>query len=125
MARKTRRRRARPSTTTPAPGIAVPAPPEPDQASLDPGWKWRTFPVFVAFVCGMLLAFVVNEGSVNPVAFVLQLLALLGVGYAIAHLFVMNVVIGGRRRRRIAAAKRGERPADDYEDVVVYDDAPD
>ncbi len=84
-----------------------------------PAWKWRTFPVFAALVTGMLVAFVVNEGSVNPVAYVLQIVALLGVGYCIAHFVVRNVIIGGQMRRRDAMA-RGETPAEDLEDVVVY-----
>jgi hypothetical protein len=70
--------------------------------------------VFAAFVSGILLAFLVNEGSVNPVAFVLQIAALLGVGYSLAHLFVTNVIVAGRRRRA--------DPDDDTEDVVVYPD---
>ncbi len=88
-----------------------------------PGWRWRTFPVFAAFVAGLLLAFIVNEGSVNPVAFVLQLLAILGVGYVIAHFFVANVIVAGRVRRRRDAIARGETPDDEMEDVVVYEDA--
>lgn len=62
----------------------------------------------------MLLAFIVNEGSVNPVAFVLQIAALLGVGYSLAHLFVTNVITSGR--------PRGTDPVDDTEDVIVYPD---
>ena len=77
-----------------------------------PDWRWRSFPVFAAFVSGLLLAFLVNEGSVNPVAFVLQIAALLGVGYSLAHLFVANVIAAGRHRRA--------DPDGDTEDVVVY-----
>lgn len=76
-----------------------------------PDWHWRTFPVFAAFAAGALVAFLVNEGSANPVAFVAQIAALLGVGYSIAHLIVSNVVRAGRLTRG-----RG----DDTEDVVVY-----
>ncbi len=79
-----------------------------------PDWRWRSFPVFAAFATGMLLAFVVNEGSVNPVAFVLQIAALLGVGYSLAHLLVTNVLLAGRTRR----ADR----EDATEDVIVYPD---
>ena len=68
--------------------------------------------MFAAFVSGILLAFLVNEGSVNPVAFVLQIGALLGVGYSLAHLFVTNVIATGRGRRA--------DPDGDTEDVVVY-----
>ena len=84
-----------------------------------PDWKWRTFPVFAALLTGMLVAFVVNGGSMNPVAYVLQIVALLGVGYCIAHFVVRNVITSGRLRRRDAIA-RGETPAEDLEDVVVY-----
>jgi hypothetical protein len=79
-----------------------------------PDWRWRSFPVFAAFAAGMLIAFVVNEGSVNPVAFVLQIAALLGVGYSLAHLLVTNVLAAGRNRR---ADREG-----DTEDVIVYPD---
>jgi len=83
--------------------------------------KWRTFPVFAAFFAGMLIAFLVNEGSANPVAFFFQLAALFGVGYALAHLLVRNVVMAGRIRRRQQATAIGD-DSDEYEDVVVYDD---
>ena len=79
-----------------------------------PDWRWRSFPVFAAFAAGMLIAFVVNEGSVNPVAFVLQIAALLGVGYSLAHLLVTNVIAAGRSRRAGAP--------DEGEDVIVYPD---
>ena len=62
----------------------------------------------------MLIAFVVNEGSANPVAFFLQIAALLGVGYSIAHLLVINVLGAGRTRRR--------DPDDETEDVIVHPD---
>ena len=78
-----------------------------------PDWRWRSFPVFAAFAAGMLIAFIVNEGSVNPVAFFLQIAALLGVGYSLAHLLVTNVVAAGRSRRR---------DTDETEDVIVYPD---
>ncbi len=78
-----------------------------------PDWRWRSFPVFASFATGMLIAFVVNQGSVNPIAFVLQLAALLGVGYSIAHLFVTNVITAGRTRR-----VREE----ETEDVIVHPD---
>ena len=78
-----------------------------------PDWRWRSFPVFAAFAAGMLIAFVVNEGTVNPVAFVLQLVALLGVGYSLAHLLVTNVIAAGRTRR--------DRE-DETEDVIIHPD---
>lgn len=82
-----------------------------------PDWRWRSFPVFFAFASGALLAFLVNEGSVNPAAFVLQLAAIAAFGYGLAHLFVMNVIVSGRLRRRRA---RGPSRDDEYEDVIEY-----
>lgn len=82
-------------------------------ARVRPDWRWRTFPVFTAFATGLLIAFLVNEGSANPVAAVVQIAALLGVGYSLAHLIVSNVIRAGR-------STRGRQ--DDTEDVVVYPD---
>jgi hypothetical protein len=87
-----------------------------------PDWRWRTFPVFVAFVVGMLVAFVVNGTTQNPAAFVLAILAILGCVYAAIHLFVMNVIVAGRVRRRARALARGETPEEDMEEVVVYEE---
>ena len=86
---------------------------QPTKRRTRPDWRWRSFPVFAAFATGMLIAFVVNQGSVNPIAFVLQLAALLGVGYSLAHLFVTNVITAGRTRR-----VREE----ETEDVIVHPD---
>ena len=86
--------------------------PQPTKRRTRPDWRWRSFPVFAAFATGMLIAFVVNQGSVNPIAFVLQLAALLGVGYSLAHLFVTNVITAGRTRRR-------DRE-DETEDVIIH-----
>lgn len=112
-------RKKAPIRTADAPPRTATAAPE-RRLRTGPDWRWRTFPVFAALVTGMLIAFIVNEGSVNPVAFFLQLAAVLGVGYCLAHIVVTNVIIGGRARRRAAALDRGEPPEDDLEDVVVY-----
>jgi hypothetical protein len=87
-----------------------------------PDWRWRTFPVFAAFVAGMLLAFVVNGATQNPIAFIFAILAILGCVYSAIHLFVMNVIVAGRVRRRQRALARGETPPEDMEDVVVYEE---
>lgn len=102
------------SAEQPTVSLSSEAPPAEPRRRARPDWRWRSFPVFAAFVSGMLLAFLVNEGSVNPAAFVLQIAALLGVGYSLAHLFVTNVITAGRTRR----ADRD----DETEDVVVYPD---
>lgn len=109
MTRKTARPQphVRPSTSRAVPPLQAGRRARPD-------WRWRSFPVFAALSGGMLIAFVVNEGSANPAAFFLQIAALLGVGYSIAHLLVINVLGAGRTRRRI--------PEDETEDVIVHPD---
>ena len=92
-------------------------------APVYPRWTWRTFPVFMAFVCGLLLASLVNGQPQNDVAALVQILAVLGLGYCIAHLFVVNVIIAGRIKRRNAALARGETPPDELETELVYPDA--
>lgn len=130
MARDQRRRRR--SRTAP-PTQASSPPPAPlgiprTNDDLRPDWRWRTFPVFFAFVSGLLLAFFVNEGTQNVVAAVVLIGALLGFGYGLAHMVVMNVVVANRVRRRRAAIASGEAVVSDaedpsgYEDVLVYDD---
>ena len=91
-----------------------------DVGRVTPEWRWRTFPVFFAFVCGMLLAFFSNEGTVNPVAFVLLLAALLGFGFGIAHLIVTNFYVARRVRARREAIARGETPPEDFQDELVF-----
>ncbi len=86
-----------------------------------PEWRWRTFPVFFAFVTGMLLAGFLNGAPTNTMAAVAQIAAVAGFGYALAHLFVANVVIAGRLKRRRRAVERGEEPAEDFEEELVYD----
>ncbi len=75
-----------------------------------------------AFVSGMLLAFLSNGTTSNPVAFVLLIAALLGFGYCLAHLVVTNVVVAGRVRRRRASIARGEEQPGEFEDELVYRD---
>ncbi len=86
-----------------------------------PQWRWRTFPVFFAFVTGMLVASLVNPPSGN-VGSAVQLVALAGFGYGLAHLFVTNVVVAGRLRRQRQAAERGEPAPKAFEEELVYPD---
>lgn len=90
----------------------------PIRASARPAsdWRWRSFPVFFAFVAGMLLAFLSNGATSNPVAFVLLIGALLGFGYGLAHLVINNVVFAGRARRQGSANSH----ANDFEEELVY-----
>ncbi len=94
--------------------------PRPNARAL-PQWRWRTFPVFFAFTAGLLVASIVNPPS-NGFGYVLQFAALGGFGYALAHLFVTNVIMAGRLKRRRRALERGETPAEDFEEELVYSD---
>lgn len=85
-----------------------------------PDWRWRTFPVFFAFVIGLLLASFINGRPNNDVAAAVQIISLLGLGYGLAHLFVVNVIIAGRVKRRREAIDRGETPAEEFEEELVY-----
>jgi hypothetical protein len=87
-----------------------------------PDWRWRTFPVFFAFVVGLLVASFINGRPSNSAAAAVQLVALAGVGYGVAHLFVTNVIVAGRLKRRREAEARGETPAEDIEEELVYED---
>jgi len=114
MAKKKRKQRST-QGTSPQPGAS-------DIGRVTPDWRWRSFPVFFAFVCGMLLAFFVNEGTVNPLAFVLLLAALLGFGFGVSHLIVTNFVVARRVRARREAIARGETPPEDFQDELVFPD---
>lgn len=85
-----------------------------------PDWRWRTFPVFFAFVVGLLVASFVNGRPGNDVAAAVQIISLLGLGYGLAHLFVVNVIVAGRIKRRREAIDRGETPGEEVEEELVY-----
>jgi hypothetical protein len=120
MAKKRKRGRtanaARPSLASPTEQRAA----RPNGRAL-PQWRWRTFPVFFAFVAGLLIASIVNPPS-GDAGYALQLVALAGFGYGLAHLFVTNVVVAGRLRRRRQAPPRGEEPPEAFEEELVYPD---
>ncbi len=86
-------------------------------------WQWRTFPVFCAFVAGLLIASLLNRETDTNAESMIQYAALLGAGYIVAHLFVTNVIVAGRIKRRDAIRARGETPPEDFEDDIVYPDA--
>ena len=90
-----------------------------------PRWQWRTFPVFFALVCGLLIASFVNGTPDNIVAAIVQIGALLGFFYGLAHLFVMNVFVAGRAKRRGEMEARGIPLDEEFEEETVYpDEAP-
>lgn len=85
-------------------------------------WQWRTFPVLCAFIAGLLIASLLNRETDTAAEAILQYAALLGAGYIIVHLFVTNVIVAGRIKRREAILARGETPPEDFEDDIVYSD---
>ena len=84
-----------------------------------PDWRWRSFPVFAALVTGVLIDSLISPPS-NTAGQVLRIAALAGFGYVLAHLFVTNVVIAGRIKRRQNAVARGEIPEEDFVEEAVY-----
>jgi hypothetical protein len=88
-----------------------------------PKWKWRTFPVFAAFVAGMLLDSVINPPASGP-GTAIRIIALLGVGYVLAHLVVVNVVVARRIKARERALAAGDDPDVEWVDEVVHPDDP-
>jgi hypothetical protein len=84
-----------------------------------PDWRWRTFPVFAAFFAGLLVASLLNFETDNAVEAIVQIVAICGAAYVIIHLIVMNVIVGGRSKRRDAANADSD-DVDEYEDVVVH-----
>ena len=116
MARKRKRAKAAPGRPAPAARSATAS-----KSRALPQWRWRTFPVFFAFVAGMLVASLVNPPNGNA-GYAVQLVALAGFGYGLAHLFVTNVVVAGRLRRQRKAAERGESPPEAFEEELIYPD---
>jgi hypothetical protein len=124
MARKRRRRERGRSEQAEGvtPAATRPASGRPQVLARDvgmPAWQWRTFPVLAALSAGLVL------GSTFPILFIA---GLLGVSYAVAHLFVTNIVVAGRIRRRekelVMAREMGvsDDDGDEWEDAVVHPD---
>jgi hypothetical protein len=75
--------------------------------------------VFAAFVAGLLIASLLNFETDNAVEAIVQIVAIGGAAYVIIHLFVTNVIVAGRVKRREAQVADDD---DEFEDVVVYPD---
>ena len=99
---------------------ATPAPSNHAAVSPASRWQWRTFPVFCAFIAGLLIASLLNRQTDTNAEAMIQYAALLGAAYIVVHLFVTNVIVAGRIKRREATLARGETPPEDFEDNVVY-----
>lgn len=95
-----------------------------DGADSDPppraAWQWRTFPVFVALAAGLFFGSFLDGRPDTDLGVAVRVLAVLMVSYAIIHLFVVNVIVAGRIRRRRETVARGEIPEEDLEDELVY-----
>ena len=78
----------------------------PRQAPASPpastGWRWRTFPVFFAFVCGIFATAVLLIATAGYAFWPLFVVSGAGMGYGLAHVFTHR--IAGQRAQR-----RGER----------------
>ena len=93
------------------------------QRTSAPNWRWRTFPVFFAFCAGLLAASLVNRQIDTAFEAIVSWIALLGVGYGFAHLFVSNVIVAGRiRRREQRIAHSHDVRHDEWEDEIVHPD---
>jgi Flp pilus assembly protein TadB len=66
------------------------------------GWRWRSFPVFFAFVCGAFVMGLLN-GVTNPVGAVFFYLALFGVAFGVAHTVVRWLAERRMRRQSTSA----------------------
>ncbi|MHB8377354.1 MAG: hypothetical protein ACYDEB_10425 [Dehalococcoidia bacterium] len=86
-----------------------------------PDWKWRTFPVFAAFVAGLLVDSVFNPPA-SSAGTALRIVALLGTGYVLAHLFVTNVIVARRIKARDRALAAGRDAEEEWVDEVVHPD---
>ena len=67
------------------------------------GWRWRSFPVFFAFVCGAFVMGLLN-GVTNPVGLVAFYLGLFGVAFGAAHMVTRWLAERRSRRRQAGSA---------------------
>ena len=110
------RQKHRPSSPSPAPARDGAS----DDAVARPVWRWRTFPVFVALAAGLFFGSFLDGRPDTDLGIAVRVLAVLMISYAIIHLFVVNVIVAGRMKRRREAMARGETPEEDLEDELVY-----
>jgi len=71
------------------------------------GWRWRSFPVLFAFVCGAFVMGLLN-GVTNPVGAVFFYLVLFGVAFGVAHMVVRWLAERRMRRQPISAPPPSE-----------------
>jgi hypothetical protein len=78
--------------------------------------------VLAAFVGGLLIGSFIDGRPDNNLGVAVRVIAIAGAAYVLIHLFVMNVIVAGRIKRRDSASADGDASDDHYEDVVVYPD---
>ena len=76
---------------------AVGAPEAKSSAPAAPDWQWRTFPVFLALMVGLLVGAIAT--GIPGLSVAVLLIALTGVAFGVAHIFTRAVVARRRRRR--------------------------
>jgi hypothetical protein len=77
--------------------------------------------VLAAFVVGLTAGAFAGGSADTSFNQVVRVLAILGFAYVLIHLFVMNVIVAGRmKRRRLLDDANGDEY--EYEDVVVHPD---
>jgi hypothetical protein len=83
-----------------------------------PRWKWLTFPGFAFFVIGLTLGSFLDGRPDTTYGAAVRVLAILGFAYVLIHLFVMNVIVAGRIKRRQHEIEQDE----EYEDIIIHPD---
>jgi hypothetical protein len=87
-----------------------------------PHWRWRSFPVLAAFIAGVLVDAIINPPQ-SDAAVVLRIIAVLGAGYCLAHVVVVNTIVARRiKSREKAMAAAGSDGDDEWVDEVVHPD---
>jgi len=86
-----------------------------------PDWRWRSFPVLAAFIAGLLVDSILNPPA-SDAAVVVRVVAVLGAGYCLAHLFIVNTIVARRIQARQKALATGETDEDEWVDEVVHPD---
>ena len=75
--------------------------------------------MFAALIVGLTFGAFAGGTADNGFNQVVRVLAILGFAYVLIHLFVMNVVVAGRIKRR---ERGGMDDREEYEEVVVQPD---
>ena len=75
--------------------------------------------MLAAFIVGVTFGAFAGGTADNGFNQVVRVLAILGFAYVLIHLFVMNVLVAGREKRR---QMEGMDDREEYEDVVVQPD---